>query len=47
MWLRSHPDTAERLALLQAAAAAQGAQLTGATTPLPQALRALPAAAKP
>ncbi|MDP3373108.1 MAG: M48 family metalloprotease [Hydrogenophaga sp.] len=47
VWLRSHPDTAERLALLEAAAKAQGAQLTGTTTPLPQALRALPAAAKP
>lgn len=44
VWLRSHPDTTERLALLEAAAKAQGAQLTGTTTPLPQALRALPAA---
>jgi Zn-dependent protease with chaperone function len=43
-WLRTHPDTAERLALLRAAAEAQGARLEGPATPLPPALRALPAA---
>jgi len=42
-WLRSHPETAERLALLQAAAAAQGARLAGPATPLPAALRLPPA----
>ncbi|KPF48428.1 hypothetical protein IP87_16220 [beta proteobacterium AAP121] len=42
-WLRSHPDTAERLARLQAAAAAQGALATAvALTPLPPALGQLP-----
>ncbi|MGQ3054552.1 MAG: M48 family metallopeptidase [Roseateles sp.] len=43
-WLRSHPDTAERLAVLKAAAAARGAAMVGAATPLPGVLRALPAA---
>jgi predicted Zn-dependent protease len=38
-WLRSHPDTAERLALLEAAAAERGARLAGPATPLPQALQ--------
>ncbi len=42
-WLRSHPETAERLALLEAAAAARGARLSGTATPLPPALRTLPA----
>jgi predicted Zn-dependent protease len=42
-WLRTHPETTERLALLQAAAAAQGAPWRGPATPLPAALRALPA----
>jgi predicted Zn-dependent protease len=41
-WLRSHPETAERLALMQAVAAAKGATLQGAATPLPEALRSLP-----
>jgi Zn-dependent protease with chaperone function len=36
--LRSHPEAAERLALLEAAAAARGARLTGPATPLPAAL---------
>jgi beta-barrel assembly-enhancing protease len=45
VWLRSHPDTAERLAAAQAAAAARGAALKGPATPLPGALRALPTAA--
>ena len=44
-WLRSHPEQAERLALLEAAAAARGARLAGPRTPLPAALRALPPAA--
>jgi Zn-dependent protease with chaperone function len=44
-WLRSHPDTAERLALLQAAAAERGATLAGPATPLPKALQ-LPAPAR-
>ena len=44
-WLRSHPDTAERLALLEAAAAARGATLAGPATPLPQALQ-MPAPAR-
>jgi len=44
-WLRSHPETAERLALLQATATARGARLQGPSTLLPAALRALPAAA--
>lgn len=43
-WLRSHPDTAERLASLRAAAAARGAPMTGPATPLPAALRNLPPA---
>ncbi len=43
-WLRSHPEGAERLALLTAAAAARGATLQGPRTPLPEALRRLPAA---
>lgn len=42
-WLRTHPETTERLALLQAAAAARGAPWRGPVTPLPAALRALPA----
>lgn len=41
-WLRSHPDTTERLAVLQAAAAARGAAIDGPTTALPSALRNLP-----
>jgi predicted Zn-dependent protease len=41
-WLRSHPEATERLALLEAAAAARGARLAGPTTPLPAALRAPP-----
>ncbi len=41
-WLRSHPDTAERLALLEAAAAARGARLAGPATPLPAVFHALP-----
>jgi beta-barrel assembly-enhancing protease len=41
-WLRTHPETAERLALLQAQAQARGAVLSGASTPLPDALRQLP-----
>lgn len=45
-WLRSHPDTVERLAALQAAAAARGAVMAGPATPLPVALRALPAAGR-
>jgi beta-barrel assembly-enhancing protease len=44
-WLRSHPDTAERLALLEAAAAARGATLSGPATPLPKALQ-MPAPAR-
>ncbi|WP_156392083.1 MULTISPECIES: M48 family metallopeptidase [unclassified Roseateles] len=44
-WLRSHPDTVERLAVLKAAAGARGAAMVGAVTPLPGALRALPPAA--
>ena len=44
-WLRSHPDTVERLAALEAAAAAKGAAMVGAETPLPGVLKALPAAA--
>jgi predicted Zn-dependent protease len=44
-WLRSHPDTTERLALLESAAAARGARLAGPATPLPAALR-LPAAGR-
>ena len=43
-WLRSHPDTVERLAALRAAAEAKGAGMVGAVTPLPGVLRALPAA---
>jgi beta-barrel assembly-enhancing protease len=38
-WLRSHPETTERLALLQAATAARGASWRGPATPLPAALR--------
>ena len=45
-WLRSHPDTAERLAALQAAAAASGVATEGPTTALPAALRALPPAGR-
>jgi Zn-dependent protease with chaperone function len=41
-WLRSHPDTRERLALLETAAAHRGARLSGPLTPLPEALRVLP-----
>lgn len=41
-WLRSHPETSERLALLHAAAAAAGVRMTGPATPLPPALRTLP-----
>jgi Zn-dependent protease with chaperone function len=41
-WLRSHPETAERLALLEAQAAARGARLAGPCTALPAALRKLP-----
>lgn len=41
-WLRSHPDTTERQAALQAAATARGASMTGSVTPLPAALRSLP-----
>lgn len=44
-WLRSHPETAERLALLEAAAAARGGTLSGPSTPLPKSLQ-LPAAAR-
>jgi len=43
-WLRSHPDTTERLATLQEAAAALGAAMDGPTTPLPAALRNLSSA---
>lgn len=43
-WLRSHPDTVERLAALRAAAAAKGAAMEGAVTALPGVLKALPAA---
>ena len=43
--LRSHPDTAERLALLEAAAAARGATLSGPATPLPKSLQ-IPAPAR-
>lgn len=46
-WLRSHPDTTERLALLEAVAAARGARLSGSLTPLPEALRTLPAKPSP
>jgi Zn-dependent protease with chaperone function len=42
-WLHSHPDTVDRLAALRAAAAARGAAMSGAATPLPAALRPLPA----
>ena len=43
-WLRSHPDTAERLARVQAAAspAPAPAPAPAALTPLPPALRELP-----
>ncbi len=41
-WLRSHPDTAERLARVQAAAAARAASAPAALTPLAHALRQLP-----
>jgi beta-barrel assembly-enhancing protease len=44
-WLRSHPDAVERLAALSAAAAAKGAAMAGAVTPLPGVLKALPPAA--
>lgn len=37
-WIRSHPDTSERLAVLQAIAAERGASMQGAATPLPPAL---------
>lgn len=43
-WLRSHPETVERLAAVRAGAAAKGAGMEGAVTPLPAVLRALPAA---
>lgn len=46
-WLRSHPDTAERMALLEAAAAARGAALAGPATPLPAALQLRPAGQAP
>jgi Zn-dependent protease with chaperone function len=46
-WLRSHPETAERLALLEAAAAARGARLAGPATPLRPALRTPPRPAAP
>lgn len=46
VWMRSHPDTVERLALLQAKATEQGAAMRGATTPLPPALRGLKPAAE-
>jgi beta-barrel assembly-enhancing protease len=45
-WLRSHPDTAERLAVLQAAASAAGAAMAGPATPLPAVLRSLPPATR-
>lgn len=45
-WLRSHPDTAERLAALRAAAAARGAAMAGPATPLPAALQDLPPAGR-
>lgn len=41
-WLRSHPETAERLAFLQTEAAARGQRLVGPATPLPLELRTLP-----
>lgn len=41
-WLRSHPETVERLALLQTAAAARGQRLAGPATPLPAELRQIP-----
>lgn len=41
-WLGSHPDTSERLAAVQAAAAATGASTAGPVTPLPAVLRSLP-----
>jgi Zn-dependent protease with chaperone function len=41
-WLRSHPDTAERLARVQAAASPAPAPAPAALTPLPPALRELP-----
>jgi beta-barrel assembly-enhancing protease len=44
-WLRTHPETAERLALLEKAAADRAARLAGPSTPLPAALRALPSKA--
>ncbi|MEO6280864.1 M48 family metallopeptidase [Roseateles sp.] len=44
-WLRSHPDTVERLAALRAVAVAKGAGMEGAVTPLARVLRALPAVA--
>lgn len=42
VWLRSHPEAEERLALLEAKAAARGARMAGPATPLPAALRTLP-----
>lgn len=44
-WLRSHPDTVERLAAVRAGAAAMGAGMEGAVTPLAGVLKALPGAA--
>lgn len=41
-WLRSHPETVERLAFLQTEAAARGMRLAGPATPLPVELRKLP-----
>jgi beta-barrel assembly-enhancing protease len=41
-WLRTHPDIAERLSLIEAAAATRGAALAGPVTPLPAPLRQLP-----
>jgi Zn-dependent protease with chaperone function len=40
-WLRTHPDTAERLALLEAAAQARRIRMTGPKTTLDPRLRAL------
>lgn len=42
-WLRSHADTAERLNRLEAAAAGRWGSLSTPSTPLPEALRKLPA----
>jgi beta-barrel assembly-enhancing protease len=43
-WLRSHPETAERLAAVRAGAAAKGVGMEGAVTSLPTVLKALPTA---